>query len=412
MTALLFRLLRRLVREGELTVVAPDGTRTRFGAPSTHVAPATMRIHDTAAVRAVALNPALGAGEMFMAGRLTVEDGADIRDLLALIAHNARFDRDNPLRAAIWSHARWQAWLRERNPVHRSRANVAHHYDLSGDLYALFLDAGRQYSCAYFSEPTMSLEAAQHAKLARIAAKLDLRPGQRVLDIGCGWGGLASFLHRVAGVDVLGVTLSTEQLAYARARAAEQGIADHVRYELVDYRNVTGQFDRIVSVGMFEHVGRPSYRGFFEQVGALLASDGVALLHTIGRAGGRGSTDPWTARYIFPGGYTPALSEIMPWVERAGLWATDLEVWRLHYARTLEHWYARTTAARDAIVRLYDERFYRMWCFYLASSWTAFQYSDHAVFHLQLARNRDAVPLTRGYIAEAEARYLAAGIGV
>ena len=366
----------------------------------------TIRLHDAGAGRALLRSPVLGAGEMITAGRLTVETG-DVMALLDLVGRNAAWGRDNPNRLALWRQEKAQGWWMERNYARLSRRNVAHHYNLDDRLYALMLDARRQYSCGYFARPGMSLADAQTAKLAHIAAKLDLRPGQHVLDIGCGWGGMALFLAKVAGVQVTGITLSSEQHAYAQAQAAATGLADRVRFELRDYRAVTGRFDRIVSVGMFEHVGRPNYRRFFEQVGTLLAGDGVALIHTIGRMGGPGATDPWTRRYIFPGGYSPALSEIMPSVERAALWTCDVEVWRLHYARTLEAWYANVLAHRPAIEALYDPAFFRLWTFYLAAAWSAFAHGDHAVFQLQLARRRDTLPLTRDYVTAVEQRYLA-----
>jgi cyclopropane-fatty-acyl-phospholipid synthase len=269
-------------------------------------------------------------------------------------------------------------------------------------LFALFLDSDRQYSCGYFADPGFTLDEAQAAKMSHIAAKLRLEPGQRLLDIGCGWGGLALHLARTAGVEVLGITLSEEQLKAARESAAAAGLSDRVRFELADWRDVAGPFDRIVSVGMFEHVGPPHYRAFFDRCRDLLAPDGIMLLHTIGRADGPGATDAWLAKYIFPGGYVPALSQIAPAIERSWLWLTDVEIWRLHYARTLECWYERILAASAEIERLYDARFLRMWLFYLAGGIAAFRHDGHVVFQLQLARRRDSVPLTRDYMAEAE----------
>lgn len=401
-------LLRRIVVYGELHVHGADGRTRRYGRPRDGRTPVVVRFATRGAERAVARNPALGAGEGFMDGELEILHG-DVLDLLDLVTFNLRWDRDNPVRRALWRHARVAALLDQWNWRRRSRRNVAHHYDLDGRLYELFLDADRQYSCAYFADPDESLERAQLAKKAHIAAKLALAPGQRVLDIGCGWGGLALYLHATAGVDVLGVTLSEEQLAVARRRAAAAGVADRVRFELIDYREVKGDFDRIVSVGMLEHVGLPHYRTFFDKVAELLAPDGVALVHTIGRADGPGATDPWTAKYIFPGGYAPALSQLVPAIERSWLWATDIETLRLHYAYTLEEWYDRTIAERDAIVRLYDERFHRMWLFYLAGAICAFRNDGHVNYQIQLARRRDALPITRDYMADAERRYLRGG---
>lgn len=396
---LLSRLLNRAIRQGALDITDHAGMVHSFGDRSQ--APVRLRLTDAATARKIATNPALGAGEAFMDGRLIVESG-DIMDLLDLVGRNLIWDRSNTLRVSLWNQQRMAARWDEFNAPSRAKRNVAHHYDLSDKLYDLFLDAERQYSCGYFRPgndgPDSDLDQAQRDKLEHIGKKLLLKPGMRVLDIGCGWGGMARHIHKVSGAEVLGVTLSEEQLKYARAKAQELGIADKVRYELMDYRDVKGPFDRIVSVGMFEHVGRPNYFTYFDKVADLLAEDGVALIHTIGRAGGKGSTDPWTAKYIFPGGYTPALSEVMPHIERAYLWATDIEVWRLHYAYTLQHWLKRCRAKKAEIVALYDERFYRMWEFYLGGAINAFRFDDHVVFQLQLSRKRDAVPITREYL--------------
>jgi cyclopropane-fatty-acyl-phospholipid synthase len=401
------RLLRRVVREGELAVVEPGGHVRRYGAPRAGHAPIRARIADGATARAIALNPALGAGEAYMDGRLVLEQG-DILALLDLITFNLRWSRDNPVRFALWRQARIAAWWDGINFSRRAKRNVAHHYDLDDRLYDLFLDPHRQYSCAYWAPGVDTLEAAQEAKLAHIAAKLDLRPGMRVLDIGCGWGGLGRYLHKVSGAQVLGVTLSEQQLAYARAEAERQGLTG-VEYQLIDYRAVTGQFDRIVSVGMFEHVGLPHYRAYFETVERLLKPDGVALIHTIARADGPGATDPWTVKYIFPGGYAPALSQIVPHIERAWLWCTDIEVLRLHYALTLKAWYDRCVDRQSEIAAIHDERFARMWLFYLAAAWCAFANDGHMNVQIQLTKRRDTLPLTRGYMA-AVARGLPGGI--
>jgi cyclopropane-fatty-acyl-phospholipid synthase len=400
------RIFRALITDGPLTVIDAGGHSRSYGQPSPAVAPVTIRFRDRATARRIARNPSMGFGEAYMDGRLTIEDG-DIRDLLNLIGHNTRWDADNPTRIALWRPQRIAAAWDTINWQRRARRNVAHHYDLSGALYDLFLDFDRQYSCGYFDTRTNSLDEAQHDKKAHIAAKLLLKPGQHVLDIGCGWGGLALYLNRTADVDVIGITLSEEQLKVARERAAAAGVASRVRFELLDYRAVTGTFDRIVSVGMFEHVGPPHYGTFFKRCCELLSPDGVMLLHTIGRADGPGATDAWLAKYIFPGGYVPALSQIMPAVERSFLWLSDLEVLRLHYAYTLEHWYAHVVAARVEIVALYDERFFRMWQFYLAGAINAFRNDGHVVFQLQLTRKRDAVPIVRDYMARTEAALLA-----
>lgn len=401
------RFLKRVVRDGTLEVKIGNGPLTRFGT-SDGKRSAAVTIVDTATGRRIARNPVLGAAEAWMDGRLTVE-GDDILGLLDLVIYNMRWDWDNKFRRALWSKTRWIAALMPRNDGSRAKANVAHHYDLSDRLYDLFLDADRQYSCAYFTDPTNNLEQAQVDKKAHIAAKLCLEPGQKVLDIGCGWGGLALYINRVADVDVLGITLSEEQLAVARKRAADAGVSDRVKFELIDYRDVTGTFDRIVSVGMFEHVGRKRYQDFFDTIRDRLSPDGIALVHTIMRADGPGATDPFTARYIFPGGYCPALSEFLPQIEKAWLWVNDIEILRLHYGYTLEHWYQRVLERKDEIISLYDERFFRMWTFYLASAITSFRHDGHCNAQVQLSRRRDAVPLTRDYILEVEKRYRAMG---
>jgi cyclopropane-fatty-acyl-phospholipid synthase len=393
---LLKKLLARVIRTGHLVVIAPDGARHVFG--DTQVPPLTIRLIGRGTAFAIARNPELGAGEAYMDGRLVLENGAKIHQLLDLFSSNLRWSADNPVRKILDQQKRWTSWIAELNAARASKRNVAHHYDLSDRLYDLFLDADRQYSCAYFRQPENSLEQAQTDKKAHIGKKLLLGPGMRVLDIGCGWGGMALYLNRDHGAQVLGVTLSEEQLAVASRRAADAGVADRVKFELIDYRAVQGQFDRIVSVGMFEHVGRPNFGTYFQTVSRLLKPDGVALIHTIGRADGPGATDPWTAKYIFPGGYAPALSEIMPHVEKNYLYTTDIEVWRLHYAETLWIWYQRADAAKADIVRLYDERFWRMWMFYLAAARAAFLNLGHVVFQLQLAKQVDAVPLTRDYL--------------
>lgn len=399
---LLSRLLGKLIKSGELVVTAPDGKVHRFGSPRDGKAPMVITIRDNRTANRIARNPALGAGEAFMDGGLVIAND-DIMGFLDLIAFNVRWDRDNPTRFGLWKARRFLSLIDQFNDATRSKTNVAHHYDLDDRLYDLFLDSDRQYSCAYFTDAGNSLEQAQQDKMAHIAAKLALKPGMRLLDIGCGWGGLSLYMHRNTGAEVLGITLSEEQLKVAQARAEAEGVADKVKFQLIDYRALEGTFDRIVSVGMFEHVGRPNYRAFFDKVHALLAPDGVALVHTIARADGPGVTDPWTAKYIFPGGYAPALSEIMPHVEQAWLWASDIEILRLHYGHTLVHWYNRCAAKRAEIEALYDARFYRMWMFYLAAAANAFFHDGHMNVQVQMTRRRDALPITRDYMAVAEA---------
>ena len=298
--------------------------------------------------------------------------------------------------------------LEQMNDRWAARRNVSHHYDLSHDLYRRFLDSDLQYSCAYYTHAGATLEEAQAAKKAHIAAKLRLETARRILDIGCGWGGLGLALGEYApDAEVLGVTLSTEQLAVARDRAEAQGVTERIRFDLRDYRDVEGRFDRIVSVGMFEHVGRPYYQAFFDTLARLLSDDGVALVHSIGRRTEPGATQPFIAKYIFPGGYIPALSEVLPAIERAGLWITDLEVLRLHYAETIRDWRARFKAQREAVAAIYDERFCRMWEFYLCISEVAFRWFGFMNFQVQLAKRPDAAPITRDYISETEQAWMA-----
>ncbi len=404
--ALIDHFLARAVKRGELAVIHPDGREVTFGAPDPVLPSVTLRFTDSAAERAILADPGLGAGEMYMAGRMLIEQG-DVLDLARLLTGNDRWEagqnnlEPSPVRRLLGAvKFRFDRYNMER----RSKRNVAHHYDLSDRLYALFLDRDRQYSCAYFTDPANGLEQAQADKLAHIAAKLAIEPGMRVLDIGCGWGGMALYLHRMLGAEVLGVTLSEEQLKVARRRAGEAGVGDKVRFELIDYRRVEGQFDRIVSVGMFEHVGPAHYPAFMRKCRDLLTPDGVMLLHTIGRLGAPGTTDAFTAKYIFPGGYNPALSEILRAQEGLRLFTTDIEVLRLHYAWTLKQWYARTVAHREEIVALYDERFFRMWTFYLAGAACAFEHGGLVNYQLQFSRGRAALPVTRDYMLEAERR--------
>ncbi len=404
--ALIDHFFTRAVKRGELTVIHADGSARSFGAPDPDLTPVTIRFTDPAVGRQIVTDPALGAAESFMDGRLVIERG-DILALLRLITANNRWeDKTGNLTPGAFRRAFDNVRFRldRVNMARRSKRNVAHHYDLSARLYDLFLDADRQYSMAYFTDPANSLEQAQLDKKAHIAAKLAIQPGMSVLDIGCGWGGMALYLHEKTGAEVLGVTLSEEQLKVARARAEAAGVAGKVRFELIDYRHVTGQFDRIVSVGMFEHVGPAHYRTFFAKCRELLTPDGVMLLHTIGRAGGPGVTDAFTAKYIFPGGYIPALSEILRGHEELRFFLTDVEVLRLHYGHTLQHWYDRAMAARDQIVALYDERFFAMWTYYLAGSLVSFENGGLVNYQLQYCRSRTALPITRDYMAEEEAR--------
>ena len=365
-----------------------------------------LRFTTKAAQRAVMLDPELKLGEAYMDGTLLIEDGT-IANLLALVLGQTP-DGMPP----VWARPQWfvrylKRRLQQLNQPSRARRNVAHHYDLDGRLYSLFLDADRQYSCAYFEAPDQSLDDAQLAKKRHLAAKLLVGEGddRRVLDIGCGWGGLALYLAEFCRAHVTGITLSQEQLAVAKQRAGEKRLTGATDFRLQDYRAMTETFDRIVSVGMFEHVGLVHYDAFFRKCADMLAPDGAMLLHTIGRSEGPNVTNPWIAKYIFPGGYIPALSEVMPAIERAGLLVTDIEMLRLHYAETAKAWRDRFLAHRDAAEKLYDRRFVRMWEFYLAASEMAFREQAMMVMQIQLAKRQDVVPMTRDYIfREEEAR--------
>ena len=398
---LLEKLAESVFRRGTLIVHMPGGAARRFGDGTG--TPVTIRIARPELVRRLALDPEMAVGEAYMDGTFTIE-GDDLHGFLELAIANSRQGGYPWWQKPMTGARKALRSLRQFNPTGRARRNVAHHYDLSAGLYDLFLDADKQYSCAYFLRPDMTLDEAQAAKKAHIAGKLLIEPGMRVLDIGCGWGGLGLTLAREHGARVVGVTLSQEQHKVATARAADAGLAGQVEFRLMDYRHVTERFDRIVSVGMFEHVGVPHYREYFRHVHDRLAPDGIALIHTIGRMAPPGITSPWIDKYIFPGGYIPALTEMMTAVEKEVLYAADVEIWRLHYAETLRHWYDRFTARQDEARALYDERFCRMWRYYLAASEQTFRHGRQCVFQVQLAHKQDAVPLTRDYLHKAEAR--------
>ncbi len=397
---MLARLLRSIIRQGSLTLIAPDGSSRTFGAGAPRAA---VKLHDRRAAIELALRPDLKLGELYMDGRMTVEEG-DIALVLDILMSNlAQFRQESVL---LKAGDMWRKLVRrfsQYNPAPRAKDRVAHHYDLSGRLYDLFLDRDRQYSCAYFNDPGDTLEEAQIAKKRHIAAKLFLNERNlNVLDIGCGWGGLALDIARDAGARVRGVTLSEEQVGVARDRARRAGLADRCKFDLIDYRSIEGKFDRVVSVGMFEHVGVPHYRAFFAKVSDLLNDDGVALIHTIGRSDGPAATNPWIAKYIFPGGYTPSLSEVLPVIEESGLMVSDVEVLRLHYAETLKEWRRRFNANRSEIAKIYDERFCRMWEFYLAGSEMGFRREGLVVFQIQLVKRVETLPITRDYMYDRE----------
>jgi len=392
---LLIRNLRRLLREGNLVVHLPNHQFVNFGDGSGQRV--IVRLKNQRVIRRLVSNPELALGEGYTNGDITIADD-NLHGLLEIVVRNYNNQTLN-----WWAHGLKRLRIARRrfdqnNFASIARRNVAHHYDLSGKLYDLFLDHDRQYSCAYFKHPDDTLEEAQANKKSHIAAKLLLAPGQRVLDIGCGWGGMAISLARDYGVHVVGITLSKEQFNVASARAHAAGLSDQVEFRLCDYRNVSGPFDRIVSIGMFEHVGLPHYDTYFQRIQDLLAPDGVALVHTIGRCAVPDATNPWISKHIFPGGYVPSMSEVLPAIEKADLWLDDVETLRLHYATTLRHWYERFQSNRDKVAAIYDDRFVRMWRFYLVASEQTFRFGPQAVFQFQLSRAQDAVPLTRDYL--------------
>jgi cyclopropane-fatty-acyl-phospholipid synthase len=399
LAALLALFFRRVITVGRLRIIDAGGALHTFeGLPGGCV---TIRLHDFALHWKLVVRPRLYLPEAYMDGTLTIEEGG-LLDLVDLLAANLEALPHGLLAYLLNGYNTALRRIHQYNPVPRARQNAAHHYDLSDELYELFLDRDRQYSCAYFQHGTEDLDTAQLAKKRHISAKLLIRPGQRVLDIGSGWGGLALYLAGECGADVTGLTLSVEQHKVALRRAAAAGLADRVRFYLRDYREESGSYDRIVSVGMFEHVGINHFAAFFAKMKSLLAPDGIALLHSIGRMGGPASSNPWTNKYIFPGHYVPALSEVVPVAERLGLWITDIEILRLHYAETLKAWRLRFERNRDRARAIYDERFCRMWEMYLTGSEIGFRRQGFMVFQMQLAKAVDAVPLTRDYMLDWE----------
>ena len=396
---LLNKMMTRFVQKGQLTIIDADG-KTHVHGPGGEPS-ATIRLADKKLYRELFLNPELKAGEAYMDGRLICEEGG-IRGLLNVFGHNRDSLRGQPMQKAL---KKWLKKIRrwhQRNKTSASRKNVQHHYDLSNELYKLFLDEDMQYSCAYWPSLDFTLEEAQRLKKAHIAAKLNLKSGMNVLDIGCGWGGMAIYLAQNFDVNVVGVTLSDEQLALGRARVKELGLENKVDLRLQDYRHVPETFDRVVSVGMFEHVGVAHYLEYFSKIKELLTEDGAALVHSIGRKGGPGTTGAWIRKYIFPGGYSPALSETFAEIEKAGLWVTDCEILRLHYAETLKVWEERFQANRAQAAEMFDEKFCRMWEFYLVISELSFRLGKHMNFQIQLSNSVDALPLARDYMVDGE----------
>ena len=403
----LSHMLTSFVKKGRLTVIDHEGKPHVFG--GTQPGPdVTMRITDPKLYRGLFMNPELNMGEAYMDGRVTFPD-SDLRSFLTLFSINRLSLGNYPLQKALKTVSRGLKRLQQANPIGQAQKNVAHHYDLGNAFYKLFLDEGLFYSCAYFRDETDTLEAAQINKCRLLAAKLSLKPGQRVLDIGCGWGGLAIYLASTADVHVTGVTLSKEQHALANERVKAAGLESRVTIALQDYRLVREKFDRIVSVGMFEHVGVGHYAEFFAKVNELLTDDGVMMLHSIGHMSPPGTASPWMRKYIFPGAYSPALSEVFPAVESNSLWVTDVEFLRVHYATTLRHWYDRFLTHRAQVARMYDEKFCRMWEFYLISAEMMFRTGSQEVFHMQLSKKRDASPITRDYITDTQRELIAQG---
>jgi len=404
---LLDKMLRKLIKKGELIVTNHDGQEYRYGAPDPNHGPVRARLTDKGAAWHIAKDPRVGAGEAYMDKRLVIEPPSDIRDLVLLIRYNAPFEKPGALKpkGPIRRSANYiTGKLDQINWKSRSRRNAEHTYNLTRRLYELFLDADRQYTCAYYRNPQDSLEQAQLDKKAHIAAKLNVKPGMKVLDIGCGWGGLALYLNRHYDCEVLGIALAPDQIQFCNERAKELGVSDKVKFQLLDYRDVEGQFDRITSVGLIEHLGTPHHPGFFAKTFELLKPDGVMFSHCCGRMGGPGLTDKWTRKYIFPGGYIPALSELVTQAEKHRFIVSDVEAVRYHYAHTLEEWYYRTNAAEAEITELYDERFFRMWQFYLVGAEAAFRYGGLVNWQLQYVKRRDAIPMTWDYMFEEERR--------
>lgn len=399
----LSHMMKSFVRVGTLKIIDADGNPHVFGGVKSGPK-VTMRLTDRSLYHKLVFNPELHAGEAYTDGRMSFEDST-LRDFLTLFSLNRLSLGSYPLQKVLRRISRLFKSLQQANPIGKAQQNIAHHYDLGNDFYKLFLDEGMQYSCAYFTDDDDTLEQAQKNKLRLLAAKLDLKPGLKILDIGCGWGDLALYLARLEDVDVTGVTLSKEQHALASKRAQDAGLADRVHFKLLDYRKVEDKFDRIVSVGMFEHVGVHHYGEFFGKINELMDDDGLALIHSIGHMSPPGTASPWMRKYIFPGAYSPALSEVFDVVEQNSLWVTDLEFLRLHYAKTLAHWVQRFDANREKIEAMYDERFARMWEFYLISAEMMFRTGSQLVFHMQMSRKRDAAPIVRDYITDLQRDY-------
>ena len=405
---LLSHLLRRFVRRGQLTVIDHTGASHRFGGKE-EGPQVTIRLIDKEVEREIFLNPELKAAEAYMDGRLVMENGAPVFELLRLFSVNRGGLAAHPVQRAL--RRGWRAVRRwhQRNPLGLAAKNIRHHYDIPPDFYRMWLDPTMTYSCAYYTSASATLEEAQIAKLRHIAAKLRLEPGMQVAEIGSGWGALATFLARNYGVSVTSVTLSPEQLAVARQRAVAEGVADRVSFLELDYRKMTGRYDRVVSIAMMEAIGIDQFDTYFRKIRALTKPGGYALVHCIGRQSPPGTTAPFIRKYIFPGGYVPAMSEVFASLERTGTWCADCEMLRLHYYWTIRHWRLAYEARRDEAVAMMGERFARMWDFYLASVELGFLDGSNFVFQLLLAERRDDVPVIRDFIVDEERRLAAAG---
>ena len=397
---MLSRFLRAVIKDGNLCLIDNRGLSQSFGDGSG--VQVTIRIHNKITQWRLLFNPQLSVGEAYMKGTLTLDNGT-LYKILSLVTNNIKYLENHPLYKITGWLSRLFRRLQQHNPIGKAQKNVAHHYDLSDDLYDLFLDEDRQYSCAYFDKNTLTLEEAQVSKKRHIAAKLLLdKQGLKILDIGSGWGGMGLYLAQISGANVTGVTLSKEQHKVSVERAINAKLSSQAVFQLKDYREQTGTFDRIVSVGMLEHVGAGHYKEYFNKVKQLLTDDGVALIHSIGRIDPPGTTNSWLRKYIFPGGYAPAMSEVISAIEKTGLWITDIEILRLHYAETLYKWRKRFQARRKEAQMLYDEEFCRMWEFYLVAAEIGFRQNGQMVFQIQVTKQQDALPLTREYIAEWE----------
>lgn len=408
---LLDKLLKSVITRGRMTVTDHDGKTYSYGTPDEAERPLRIRLTNRKAAGHIARHPQVGAGEAYMWGWLLVEEPHDIRDLILFFTLNAKAHGDKAIQAQGPLRKLAEKALAAAdgfNPRGKARRNAEHTYNLTRRLYELFLDEDRQYTMAYYRNTANSLEKAQVDKKAHLAAKMHIKPGMRILDVGCGWGGFALFLARHYDVEVKGVALAPDQIAFCRERAEAEGLADRVRFDLMDYRDVAGTFDRISSVGLLEHVGTPHYPQFYAHTHRLLTPDGVMLSHCCGRAGPPGHTDAWTRKYIFPGGYIPALSELVSQSEKAGWQVMDVEAMRFHYSHTLEEWYRRTVMHRAEIEAMYDQRFYRMWLFYLAGAEQSFRHGTMVNWQLLYVKDRAALPMTRDYIEEESARLRAA----